>query len=81
MWVDQDARSSYTVPGGAIQAVVELTNSRDWQWKVGVLQNGRAEWSLGGASDTRQNALSSAEAMIGLVKFALETGGVAPCGW
>lgn len=81
MWVDQDSRSSYTTPGGAIQAIVELTTTRDWAWKVGVLQAGRTEWSLGGASGTRNEAVNSAEAMIDLVKFALETGGVAPCGW
>jgi hypothetical protein len=81
MWVDQDSRSSYSAPGGAIQAIVELTTTRDWEWKVGVLQNGRTEWSLGGASGTRTEAVTSAEAMIDLVKFALETGGVAPCGW
>jgi len=81
MWVDQDSRSSYNAPGGAIQAIVELTTARDWEWKVGVLQNGRTEWSLGGASVSRNEAVHSAESMIDLVKFALETGGVAPCGW
>ena len=81
MWVDQDSRSSYTAQGGAIQAIVELTSTRDWAWKVGVLQAGRTEWSLCGASVTRQQAVTSARAMIETVKFALETGGVAPCGW
>jgi hypothetical protein len=81
MWVDQDSRSSFVVPGGAIQAMVEMNSSREWQWKVGVLQNGSTEWSLGGASETRQKAVTSAESMIDLVKYALETGGVAPCGW
>lgn len=81
MWVDQDSRSSYMTSGGAVQALVEMNSSRVWQWKVGVLQNGSTEWSLGGASDTRQKAVSSAEAMIDLVKNALQTGEVAPCGW
>lgn len=81
MWVDQDSRSSYVAPGGFIQAIVELTGAREWAWKVGVLQDGRTEWSLGGASGTRQQAVNSAESMIETVKFALETGGVAPCGW
>jgi len=81
MWVDQDSRSSYISVGGAIQAIVELTGARDWVWKVGVLQDGRTEWSLGGASGSRQQAVNSAEAMIETVKFAFETGGVAPCGW
>jgi len=81
MWIDQDARSSFTAPGGGIRALVELNSSREWQWKVGVLQNGRTEWSLGGASETRQKAVDAAKAMIDIVKYALETGGVAPCGW
>lgn len=81
MWVDQDSRSSYRMPGGAVQALVEMNSSREWQWKVGVLQNGSTEWSLGGASETRQKAVTSAEAMIDLIKNALETGEVAPCGW
>ena len=81
MWVEQDSHSSYNTPGDAIRAIVELNTARDWEWKVGVLQNGRTEWSLGGASGTRNEAVNSAEAMIDLVKFALETGGVAPCGW
>jgi len=81
MWVDQDSHSSYNTPGDAIRAVVEFNTAHDWEWKVGVLQNGRTEWSLGGASGTRNEAVNSAEAMIDLVKFALETGGVAPCGW
>ncbi len=81
MWVDHDSRSSYRTPGGAIQALVEMNSSREWQWKVGVLQNGSTEWSLGGAAETRQMAVSSAEAMIDIVKYSFETGGVAPCGW
>jgi len=81
MWIDHDSRSSYRTPGGAIEALVEITSSREWQWKVGVLQNGSTEWSLGGASETRQKAVNSAEAMIDLIKNALETGEVAPCGW
>ena len=81
MWVDQDSRSSYVAPGGGVQAMVEMNSSREWQWKVGVLQNGSTEWSLGGASETRQKAVHSAETMIDLVKNALETGEVAPCGW
>ena len=81
MWVDQDSRSSFVTPGGAIQAMIEMNSSREWQWKVGVLQNGSTEWSLGGASETRQKAVTSAEAMIDIIKYAFETGGVAPCGW
>jgi hypothetical protein len=81
MWVDHDSRSSYRTAGGAIQALVEMNSSREWLWKVGVLQNGSTEWSLGGASETRQMAVSSAEAMIDIVKYSFETGGVAPCGW
>ena len=81
MWVDQDSRSSYVAQGGAIQAIVELTGAREWAWKVGVLQGGRTDWSLGGASGTRQQAVTSAEAMIETLIFALESGGVAPCGW
>jgi hypothetical protein len=81
MWVDQDSRSSYRTQGGAIQALVEMTSGREWHWKVGVLQNGSTEWSLGGASESRQKAVTSAEAMIDIVKNALEMGEVAPCGW
>ena len=81
MWVDQDARSSYKTPGGAIQALVEMNGGREWQWKVGIQQDGYTEWSLGGASESRQKAVHSAEAMIGVVKLALEDEGVAPCGW
>ena len=81
MWVDQDSRSSFKTAGGAVQALVEMSSSREWLWKVGVLQNGSTEWSLGGASETRQKAVHSAETMIDLVKNALETGEVAPCGW
>jgi len=81
MWVDRGSCSSYVAPGGAIQARVEMNSSQEWQWKVGVLQNGSTNWSLGGASETRQKAVNSAEAMVDIVKYALETGGVAPCGW
>ena len=81
MWVDQESCSSYKAPGGAIEALVEMISSREWQWKVGVLQNGSTEWSLGGASETRQKAVISAEAMIDLVKYSFQTGGLAPCGW
>ena len=81
MWIDQDSRSSYTTPDGAVMGVVESKSSREWQWKVGVLQNGRTEWSLGGATETRQKAEDAAKTIIDLISYSLETGGVAPCGW
>jgi hypothetical protein len=81
MWIEQETQSSYRGRGGAVQALVMPAPGQDWQWKVGVLQNGRTEWTLGGATPTRQQALDSAKAMISLMEFALESGGVVPCGW
>jgi len=81
MWLDNDTESLYRGNGGVIQAVVDRTGGCDWQWKVGVLQNGRTEWALGGDSLCREHALDSAKAMISLVEYSLESGGVVPCGW
>jgi hypothetical protein len=81
MWTEQDSRSLYEGSGGAVQALVAPSKDSDWQWQVGILQNGRTDWALGGATPTRQQALDSAKAMISLMEFALESGGVVPCGW
>lgn len=81
MWTLQETQARYEGSGGAVQAVVAACGGRDWHWKAGVLQNGRTEWPLGGAVPPRQPALDSAKAMISLMEFALESGGVAPCGW
>jgi hypothetical protein len=81
MWVEQETRSHYEGIGGAVRAQVAPISGHDWEWKVGVLQNGRTEWTLIGATPTRQEAVDSAKAMISLMEFALESGGVVPCGW
>lgn len=80
-WIEQDTECVYAADGGAVQAIVTPSEKKVWHWKVGVLQNGRTEWSLGGDVATREQAIDSAKAMISLMEFALESGGVAPCGW
>ena len=81
MWVDQDSQSSYQGSGGAVQALIQPISGYDWQWKVGVVQNGRTEWTLVGATSTREQARDAAQSMISLMEFALESGGVVSCGW
>lgn len=81
MWTDNDAQSVYHGTGGSVEAIVEPMQGHDWHWKVGVLQNGRTEWSLGGAAETRQKAVDAAKAMISLMESSFKTGGVVPCGW
>jgi hypothetical protein len=81
MWIDEEILSMYRGLNGAVEAVVQPSFGRDWQWKVGVVQNGQREWSLGGAAETRQDAIIAAKEIIALMEYAFESGGTAPCGW
>ena len=81
VWAERESQSHYEGVGGAIKAQIAPISGHDWEWKVGVQQNGSTEWTLIGATPTREQALDSAKAMISLMEFALESGGLAPCGW